>query len=575
MAHRLFTDDEFLADAPDPEATVFRSEVTTAHSRGYANDPTGRALGHQPNVPSREPYNDFQLTQPFTHLGGGVASRYGFNPALGGAFPSAGSDDDNGLRAGQATLRNLMKAQKAYAMNLATRDPQAAGMAFADLDGMREGFQSLVNDGWNGRDAAHVVGAVGRVFGGYGNATENARQLKRYADTRGVDLITAGNELGSLQKNFAAGYLTDYGFTGKVTPDSAHYENIRDSFTDLLSALWKVEDQYNWQFNQATYRDVFNRCRGIAADLALAGLSVKGVGAEAIVRAALKENGSLNDDAMLSAPVTQLMQSRARDRALISLAPGFTADTASNPFSAASAGATAKERAVQAADDQDFGLVRSLRQALFRHRARSVNAGLRGGADDFSDRSTLRKEFANAFRMFSTGSARVDDDTFLKLADGVIGRIAAGEATSVVEAVKGLVDDRKVDEAQADALATWTRSLMMDTAEGDRMLRETAYPFIEEIAMQAGVSMRDPAIAPFVARAYSLVRRTLLDRRVVADLDGLGDEVSDEMLWKDVRDRLAPMTERLRLAARHKNEQAQLQAQAIAEARQRAKEEGN
>lgn len=559
MAMTDFLNEENLDMLPGPEATAFRSEVVgPQHQWSDAAPGFGSAFG-SPSVPSREPINDIQLQGLFTHDAAGVASRYGVYPSLA-PFPTAGAGDDNGMRMGRTHMQGLLKAQKAYAMNLATRDPQAAGVALADMDGMRDGFNALVAEGWNGRDAAHAVGMSMRVFGGAGNLAENARLLKRFADSRGVDMQTAGNELWSLQKNFGAGYLTDYGFTGKVTPDSAHYENIRNNFSDFLSAMWKVEQHYNWQFDEATYRDVFNRCRGIAADLDLAKLSVKGVGAEAIVRAALKENGSLNDDAMLSAPVTQLMQSRSRDRALVSLAPGLAMDTASNPFGTESIGTTAKERAEQDADDRDFGLVRSLRQALFRHRAHSVNEGL--GADNFKDFSTLRKDFANSFRMFSTGSAHVDDDTFLKLADGVIRHVAAGEATSVVEAAKELAESNEVDQGQADALATWSRALVMDTAEGDRALRETAYPFIEQIAMGAGVSMKDPAIAPFVARAYSMVRRTLLDRRVVADLDGLGDEVSDEVLWKDVKARLDPMIEQLRHAAEYKNAQLAAQAQA-------------
>ena len=567
MAWRdLFTDD--LLDSVPPEGmTAYRSEVVAPQHEGMLRD-RRRPI----RVPSSEQPNDFQMTDRFTRDAGGVASRFEMNPMLG-AFPSAADGDDNGLAAGRAHMRNLMKAQKAYAMHLAASDPQAAGMAFADMDGMRSAFGALVNEGWNGREAAHVVGSVGRVFGGYGNAVENAKQLKRYADTRGVDMQTAGNELWSLQKNFGAGYLTDYGFDGKVTPESAHYENIRDNFTDFLSALWKIEDQYNWQFDQATYRDVFNRCRGIAADLDSSGFSVKSVGAEAIVRAALKENGSLNDDAMLSAPVTRLMQSRARDRQLVTLSPGFPGDTAGNPFGGPSAGSTAKEREAADADNQDFGLVRQLRQALFRHRAGAVNA--RNDADDFSDRSVLRQDFANAFRMFSTGSANVSDDTFLRLADGMIEGVARGRPVSVTEAAQALAESGAVGEAQADALATWSRSLMMDTAYGERMLREVAYPFIEQIAMQAGVSMKDPAIAPFVARAYSLVRRTLGDRKTVASLEGLEDEAAEQRVWDEVRARLAPMTAQLGKAAAAKNAQLAQQAKAVAEARARAKEEGS
>lgn len=562
----LLTDD-FLDMVPSPEMTVFNQSVVSGQHEPGASD----SRGSMAPVHMRDPINDFTPTEPYVHEGAGVASRFSLNPALS-PFPSAGMDDDNGMRAGQMHMRNLLKAQKAYATSLAVKDPQAAGMAFADMDGMRDGFRALAAEGWNGREAAHTIGVVGRVFGGYGNAAENARQLKRYAATRGVDMQTAGNELWSLQKNFGAGYLSDYGLSGKVTADSAHYENIRDNFTDFLSALWKIEDQYNWQFDQATYRDVFNRCRGIAADLDLSGLSVKSVGAEAIVRAALKENGSLNDDAALSAPVTRLMQSRALDRGLITLSPGFSEDTASNPFSLPSAAGSRQERLAQEEDNKDFGLVRQLRQALFRHRANAVNSGR--GADDFSDVSTLRRDFANSFRMFSTGSGHVDDDTFLKLADAVIGGVGSGRPTSVTEAAQALVGEGLVSDDQADALSTWSRSLLMDTAEGERTLRETMYPFIEQIAMDAGVSMKDPAIAPFIARAYSIAKRALKDRATVASLDGLGQEATQQVLWDSVKARMAPMIEQLKKAAEAKNAQLAAMTAARTEAAQRAKEEG-
>ena len=547
--------EELLDQITGPEATVFRSEVVSGAAG--ANDPTGRGLGRAPAVAARDPINDFRLTGPFVRDADGVASRAGVNPALG-AFPTAAGDDDNGMRIGVAYMQNLVKAQKAYAEGLAAKDPQAAGMAYADIDGMREGFRALVAEGWNGREAAHVVGAVGRVFGGYGNAAENARQLKRFADTRGVDLQTAGNELWSLQKNFGAGYLSDYGFTGRVTPDSAHYENIRNNFTDFLSAMWKVEDGYNWQFDQATYRDVFNRCRGIAAELDLAGLSVKGVGAEAIVRSALRDNGSLNDDSKLSGAVSDLMASRLRDRDLVTLAPGFSGDTAGNPFSAPGAATTRAERLAEEEDMRDFGLVRSMRQELFRHRARSVNAGR--GANDFSDYQALRDGFMRSFRAFSTGSSAVSDKTFGKLAERVIASIGAGERTSVVEAAASVAEG--LDQGQAEALGTWSRSLLMDTADGDRRLRETAYPFIEELAASTGLSARDPAMEPFVAQTYNIVKRAFLDRRTVAGLDSMTAEVSDDALWDEVKERLEPQLARMRSVVAARNAQLAAQAQA-------------
>lgn len=558
MAFGGFIDDDFLESLPEGGATIMRAEVVGPQAGGVRSRVRSDGGSGAYSVPTVRPGNDFESTGPFVREGDGVASRVRGNPLLAGGFPSLGQDDPDGMKAGRAHMRNLMKAQRLYAANLAAKDPQAAGMAFADLDGLRDGFGALVGEGWNGKEAAHVLGAVGRVFGGYGNAVENAKQLKRYADTRGVDLQTAGNELWSLQKNFGAGYLTDYGFTGKVTPDSAHYENIRNNFTDILSAMWKVEDDYSWQFDQATYRDVFNRCRKIAADLDLAGLSVKAVGAEAIVRSALKDNGSLNDDSKLNRAVSDLMSSQMRDRNLFTLAPGFSADTASNPFSAPGVATTRAERQAAEDDLRDFGLLRSMRQELFRHRARAVNAGL--GADDFSDYQTLRDGFARSFRAFSTGSASVDDKTFSALAERMIASIRAGEQTSVMEAAADVA--RGLDPAQAEALGVWSRSLLMDTADGDRRLRETAFPFIEEIAASTGLSFKDPAMEPFVAQTYNLVKRAFLDRRTVANLDSVTAEMSDDVLWDDVKARLEPQLARMRSIVAAKNAQLAAQAQA-------------
>ena len=322
--------------------------------------------------------------------------------------------------------------------------------------------------------------------------------------------------------------------------------------------MWKVEDDYDWQFDQATYRDVFNRCRKIAADLDLAGLSVKSIGAEAIVRSALKDNGSLNDDSKLDRSVSDLMASPLRDRNLITLAPGFAADTASNPFSAPGVATTRAERQAEEEDLRDFGLLRSMRQELFRHRARSVNAGL--GADDFTDYQTLQNGFVRAFRAFSTGSAAVDDKTFSALAKNLIASIHAGKQTSVVEAAAELAP--KLSMGQADALGQWSRSLLMDTAEGDRRLRETAYPFIEETAARTGLSVKDPAMEPFIAQAYNIVKRSFLDRRTVANLDSMTAEITDDALWDDVDARLKPQLTRMGSIVDAKNVQIARQAQA-------------
>ena len=170
--------------------------------------------------------------------------------------------------------------------------------------------------------------------------------------------------------------------------------------------------------------------------------------------------------------------------------------------------------------------------------------------------------------MFSTGSAPVSDDTFLTLADGMIAGVKDGMPVSIVELAQRLSGHTSGD--QAEALGTWTRSLMMDTAEGDRRLRETAYPFIEELAASTGLGYRDPAMEPLVAQVYGIVRRTFLDRRTVAGLDEMTAETSDDALWKEVKESLAPQLQRLRSTVVARN--AQLTEQALA--KKRAEDEG-
>ena len=142
MAFGGFLDDDFLESLPDEGETIMRAEVVGPQAGRTPRRPRDGTYA----VPTVAPSGGFESTGPFVREGGGVASRVRMNPALAGGFPSLGQDDPDGMKAGRAHLRNLMKAQKIYAMNLAAKDPQAAGMAFADLDGMRDGFGALVGD---------------------------------------------------------------------------------------------------------------------------------------------------------------------------------------------------------------------------------------------------------------------------------------------------------------------------------------------------------------------------------------------------------------------------------------------
>ena len=66
-------------------------------------------------------------------------------------------------------MGTLATDRRHYAGGIAMTDPEGAGIATADIDGMNEGFRSLVTSGWDPAEAAHAIGAVGKTFGSYGN----------------------------------------------------------------------------------------------------------------------------------------------------------------------------------------------------------------------------------------------------------------------------------------------------------------------------------------------------------------------------------------------------------------------
>ena len=447
-------------------------------------------------------------TMEYRYDQNGVAHGVGYNDRV---FPSMGSGMDD-ERTGWRTFRSMRRAQRTYADHLALSDPKAAGLAYADLDSMTQGYESLIAGGWNPKDAAHAMGVAGQVFGGYSNLEQNAQYLKRYADTRGLDLATAGREFEGMRKNFGAQYLTTYGVTSKTGADSAHTENINNSFSDLLTAMRGVEDQYNWQFSRATYQDVMRRAARIAADLSVSGMSVSDFGADAIVRSALRQNGSLKDGG--DDPLSGLYRTRGKDRTNLRLfSTDDPADSLGNPFRAEKGDP----------DTQDFGILRALRQSLFDHRARSIRAGL--GHNDFSDTSTLRSEFADHLEAFSVNSSGVERRSFETIAYLIIAGIADGNATSVVDAARTLAESGTVSPQQAAALGRWSRGLTLGSPEAQRRAEEILAPKVAEYAARAGLSTRDPAVTQFSANLYKIVRRRFMDKETVAGLKEMEGEM--------------------------------------------------
>lgn len=404
----------------------------------------------------------------------------------------------------------LAEDRRHYAGRIAMTDPEGAGIATADIDGMNEGFRSLVTSGWDPAEAAHTIGAVGKVFGSYGNVEADATFLSRFATTRGTDLPSVAREFEAHRKVFGDNYATAYGFSSQVTPSSSHFEDINNSFSDVVSAMRSIEDRYDWQFSRSTYRDVMQRVAKVAADLSVSGLSLADVGAEDVVRYALAQNGSLREN--VRNPVADLVAAQRSDSASLSLFGDGVYDSIGN-----------RSGDGGNRESNDFGLLRAIRQRVFDHRARAMKAGL--GPDDFSDTSLLRRDLADSLRMFSTSSARVSDDTFLRVADSVIdGLRQRNDKVVLSDIAKAVADSSSPD--QAAALGKWSRSLMLDSPEAQRILDGVTAAYVTKYAGAAGVSLRDPLVTAFSAKVGNTLRRKFLDGQTVAGLDGLNDALA-------------------------------------------------
>lgn len=525
---------------------------------------TGRAVGQNATLfGGVQGDSPEQSLDSFQQEPGGVPSVTGFNSRA--MFPSlAGQDED---RAGEAYMRNMVKSRQAYAEKMSLTDPEAAGIAYADIDTMTRGYRGLMSSGWGAKDAAYAVGVAGSVFGSFANVEDNARYLKRFAENRGTDIASAGHEFDALRKNFGAVYASHYGLTRAVSPDSAHAENISNDFSRLVTAMGAVEDRYGWQFNRATYMDVAKRAAKIAADLAVSGHTVEDIGAENVVRYALMKNGSLRDGRLEDNPVAGLLKHQARDRSIISLFGEGTPDNLKQPFRAET------DRRGNPLDAGDFGLTRSLRQAFYAHRVRSAREGREGGANDFGDVSALRADVVSALQMFSTSSASVSDRTFGMFADRIVESVKGDRPTAVMDIARELATDPSLSEDQAAALGRWTRSLFMDSAEGQRRMEEIAAPFIANYAADAGLGLRDPLVAAFSSRTMSLLRKRFLAERAAVGLDGAEGELSDQAVWDGIKEDFGRFTSVFSEIAAKKRARTAATAAATAAAREAVKDE--
>lgn len=501
----------------------------------------------------------------YTGFGNGPGSSLFVNSSL---FPSLGNDQGRSDAIGRSRMRDMVKYHKAYAASLAAKgDPRAAGFALADIDGMQNGFRELVASGWSAASAADAVGMTGHIFGGYANTGDNARYLAGFARDRGVDMKSAADELENHRRMFGAHYLSGLNISGGTSRDSVHNSVISDGFSGLVRAMGQVENQYDWRFDRNAYSSVMKYAGKMAASLSLAGMTIDDVGAENVVRAALAQHGALTGGTSAN-PVLGLTEAMVRDRNIVSIFGPDAGDSLSNPNSATS----------ENPGSQDFGLVAAIRQSVFGHRARSVRAG--NSPDDFDDVTQLRDDISRNLRMFSTSSAKVSDDTMNLVSAVMIANIRDGKPASVVDVARTVASS--VDDAQAEALGRWSRSLVIDDKVGRTRISEAMYPFLSSVAAVTGKSVNDPSMQPMTAALYRAFRRRFIDRRTVAGIEDAEREAMasgtvavkvdengmpklepsgrDKELWDDIIREIQPYMDGLRDAAMSKTEMLRLAA---------------
>lgn len=507
----------------------------------------------------------------------GVVDRWAFDedkgPQASVPLPSL-ADPENGTAVAESYMRNLARGHKDYARRLSLSDPMAAGVALADLDSMKDGYRELVASGVDEKSAAHALGVAGSVFGSYAHASDNAGYLLRYANTRGIDMASAGRELLGFKDAFRAHYLQRYGYQPGATPDASVEERVRSDFSELLGAMRDVEDQYGWQFNRATYADTSARLASLAADLAVSRVAVRDVGARTLVESALIANGAFNGDPNANV-ASRLLAAQARDRSRITLfGEEGGVDPFSNPYRSGPVDGVGKKTG--ALDDGlDFGLSRDIRQAVFDHRARSVRAGL--SPDDFSNDYALRSDIVGAFKAQSTSSGAVSDDTFMKLAGLIVGGLADPKDSaplSVVGLAKTLAVSGSLPPDQVAALGRWAKALTMDSREGQQRLAAVATPFILKYAAGAGLSTRDPLVSNFSSQVYRLLRRRYQSLSASAGLDGV-DQIAamqPDEIYSLIDSELRGYTDAMTRAQDARNKAAATRAAQVAAAREDATE---
>lgn len=435
-------------------------------------------------------------------------SGFGSTLAVSGTvFPSLGND---GARSDRDAARYMSGLVKSLRSKAASASPEDAAFMLADINSLKSGYRNMLASGMGARDAAYAAGLAGSVFGGYANVGENARYLSDFARDRGTGIQDAAREFREHRNMFAAHYLTAVGVP-RAGENSTHNDAVTRGFSQVVGAMKSVENQYSWRFDRGTYSSVMRSAARIAGELTGTGMTIDDVGADNVVRAALAECGAMGASA--SNPVTGLSEKRVTDRNLVSLfGPQGPSDSVVNPNNASGA----------PVDSQEYGMVAGIRHALFGHRARSVRSGL--GPDNFDDVTQLRSDISRNLRMFSTSASKVSDDTFGMVSDFIIRAVRDGNPVSVVDAARAVAG--AVPEAEAEGLARWSRSLVMDSPAGYKRMQEGMHALMSSFASAAGLPKNHPDTAAMAARMYRLFRRRYLDRKTVSDLEGVEREAA-------------------------------------------------
>lgn len=355
-------------------------------------------------------------------------------------FPSLGSG--NGRQDADMMVKRQLDIMKSAAFS---QDPSMSGLTLDDMDNLRTGYRNLKGSGWDPREAASAALALNSAYGSYSDFSNRAERLRDRAFQQGSTVSDVARKIGKFRAGFLDQYKIDSGFVNGSVPNAIDMADMNDMFSGAMSAIYDVEDRFNYSFDDKTYKAVLHKVSQTAATLSRYGMSPDEIGMDKIVESAMYDSGAMRGGNRPDNVLSKLVRAQKDDAHGLTWSdfdfddkdvrapdPQQSQLTGFNVQPGGRSGKTSREP-----NDNDFMMSRGIREAMMRHRVRNIRNGL--SVDDFSDTSILRQEMVDSLRANSIVSDGLTDGDFGQLADAIISKRANGQRVSITGALKEML----------------------------------------------------------------------------------------------------------------------------------------